>query len=111
MRGASLGLPPPLNEQKKAHAAARRHYQISGGATAGMRTYRPFADGSAQMAVDRQQRGDWVKSSLSCHLAIGFGPIAFDCRRAAPGIMFRPTHYKFHPISNWEVTCVTAFEQ
>jgi hypothetical protein len=30
------------------------------------------------MAIDRQQRGDWVKSSLSRHLAIGFGPIAFD---------------------------------
>jgi hypothetical protein len=51
--------------------------------TAQMRKYRPFADGSAQMA---QQRGDWFKSRLSRNLAIGFGPIAFDCRRAAPGL-------------------------
>jgi hypothetical protein len=50
------------------------------------RKYQSFADGCAQMAVARQQRGDWVESSLSRHVAIGFGPIAFDCRRAAPGL-------------------------
>jgi hypothetical protein len=45
-----------------------------------------IAEGRAQMALARQQRGDWVKSSLSRHRAIGFGPIAFDCSRAAPGL-------------------------
>ena len=51
-----------------------------------------FADACAQMAVDRQQRGDWVKSSLSRHLAIGFGPIAFDCGRAALGLLCAILH-------------------
>ena len=57
-----------------------------------MRKYRRFADGCAQMAVDRPQRGDWVKSSLSRHLAIGFGPIAFGCRRAALGLLCAILH-------------------